>query len=128
MKRLALVIAIAVPAVAAADTDALKTLFPFRAPIEADGTGLTRLELPTEVIRGCRPDLADLRIVAADGTEIPYVVDNPSPPGVATRVRYGVSPEEVDATRSREVAYLVDIHRESFVLDVPPGPPDFPSW
>ena len=128
MKRLALVIAIAVPAVAAADTDALKTLFPFRAPIEADGTGLTRLELPTEVIRGCRPDLADLRIVAADGTEIPYVVDNPAPPGVATRVRYGVSPEVVDATRSREVADRVDIHRESFVLEVPPVPPDVPAW
>ena len=132
MKRLALVIviviAIAAPAVAPADTDALTTLFPFRASIEADGTGLTRLELPADVIRGCRPDLADLRIVAADGTEIPYVIDNPAPPGVATRVRTSVSPEVVDATRSREVVNRVDIYRESFLIEVPAVPPDVAGW
>jgi len=128
MKRLALIILIALPAMALADPEALETLFPVRAQILADGTGLTRLELPAEVVRSCRPDLADLRILAADGTEIPYVVDNPEPRGIVTRVRYNEAPEVVDATRAHEVVDHVRIYRESFVLEVPALPPDVAAW
>jgi len=128
MKRLALIVAIALPTLAMAEPDALGTLFPLKAPIEAGETGLTRLELPAEVVRSCRPDLADLRILAADGAEIPYVVDTPEAPGIVTRVRYGVSPEVVDAARSREEVNRISVHRESFVLEIPAVPADVPAW
>ncbi len=128
MKRLALIIVIALPAVALAEPGTLAILFPLRAPIAADGTGLTRLELPPEVVGNCRPDLADLRILTADGAEIPYLVDSPDPPGVATRVRHSFSPEIAEARRSREVVDRVDIHRESFVFEVPKLPSDVPAW
>lgn len=128
MNKLALVVAIALPAVALADPEALGTLFPLRAPIETEGTGLTRLELPAEVIRSCRPDLADLRILTADGAEVPYVVDTPEGPGVVTRVRYGGAPEVVDVTRSREEVKHIGIYRERFVLEIPAVPDDVPAW
>ncbi len=128
MKRLALIVAIALPAFAAAEPDALGTLFPLKAPIESGETGLARLELPAAVVRSCRPDFADLRILAADGAEIPYVIDTPEAPGVVTRVRYGVSPVVVDAARSREEVNRVSIHRESFVLEIPSVPADVPAW
>ena len=128
MKKLALIIVIALPALAMAEPEALTTLFPMRAPVESEGSGLTRLELPPEVLRACRPDLADLRILAADGAEIPYVVDTPDGPGVVTRVRYGVAPEVVDATRSRKDVKRVSIYRESFVLEIPAVPADVPAW
>ena len=108
--------------------EGLDALFPLRAPIQTDGVGLTRLELPAEVLRVCRPDLADLRILAADGAEVPYVVDNPAAPGVATRVRYGASPEVLDAARSRAVVDRVAIYREYFLLEIPQVPPDVPAW
>ena len=57
MKKLALLAVCALPAIAFATPEALRTLFPLEAPITADGTGLCRLELPAEVVRACRPDL-----------------------------------------------------------------------
>ncbi len=45
-----------------------------------------------------------------------------------SRVRYGMSPEVVDAARSREDVNRVSIHRESFVLEIPAVPADVPAW
>ncbi|MCU0304861.1 MAG: DUF3999 domain-containing protein [Thermoanaerobaculales bacterium] len=113
----------------AAETESLTALFPLRAPIVADGAGLQRLELPAAVIGACRADLADLRIVAADGREIPYLVDGPEPQGVATGVRFGAAPEVLEAERSREaVGDRVTVYHERYLLAVPPAPADVPAW
>jgi hypothetical protein len=114
---------------AAADTASLTALFPLQAPITTDGAGLRRLELPAAVIGACRADLADLRIVAADGREIPYLVDSPEPPGVATGVGFRAAPEILETERSREaVGDRVTVHHERYLLALPPPPADVPAW
>ncbi|HSN55533.1 MAG TPA: hypothetical protein VLT32_12720, partial [Candidatus Sulfomarinibacteraceae bacterium] len=108
--------------------ESLTTLFPLRAPIQADGPGLCRLELPAEVLGRCRPDLADLRIVGADGREIPYVVDSPEV-AAGTEVRYAADPEVLEAERSQEsVSDRITVYHERYLLAVPPLPPDVPVW
>ncbi len=114
---------------ASADPETLAALFPLRAEITTTGAGLCRLELSAGVIGRCRPDLADLRILAHDGREIPYVVDSPEPVGTATQVRYGGSPELISVERSREaIDDRVTAYREHFVLGVPALPADAPAW
>ncbi|HSL18156.1 MAG TPA: hypothetical protein VLB51_09665 [Methylomirabilota bacterium] len=126
----ALVCAVVVVAVgpAAAADDPLASLFPLRAAITADGGGLRRLELPAEVLGRCRPDLADLRIVGADGREIPYVVDSPEVEG-ATELSYAVAPVVLEAERSQEeVGDRVTVFRERYLLELPPLPRGVPAW
>jgi len=126
---LAVVIAIVFVGSASADPEALGTLFPLRAEITATGSGLCRLELPAEVIGECRADLADVRIVANDGREIPYIVDSPEPAGTSVAVVYGAPPEIITAKRSRRALDdRVTVYRESFVLALPPLPADVPAW
>jgi hypothetical protein len=126
---LGLAAAVAVASPAAADPEALAALFPMRAEITSTGAGLCRLELPAGVIGRCRADLADLRILASDGREIPYVVDSPEPAGAATEVRYAGSPEILAAERSREaIDERVTEYRESYVLGVPVLPADVAAW
>jgi len=118
---------LAVPAFAG--QEALGTLFPLRAEIRAQDAGLTRLELTAEVIGACRADLADLRILAADGREIPYIVDSPEPQGVTTRVRHSARPEIVAAELTRDVVDEgVTVYRERFELALPTLPGDVPAW
>jgi hypothetical protein len=52
----------------------LPQLFSQRAEVAVTAPGLQALELPLEVLRSCRPGLADLRLWA-DGREVPYLVD-----------------------------------------------------
>lgn len=128
MKKLAIVIAVALPVIALADPEALDTLFPQRAQITAEGTGLCRLDLSAEVIGACRADLADVRILAHDGREIPYIVDSPEPVGVTTTVSYDAALEIIDTTRSRERIADVNVYRESFMLGLPALPAEVPAW
>jgi len=115
--------------VVAEGIESLATLFPLRATITADGTGLCRLELPPAVISACRADLADLRILGADGREIPFIVDSPEPSGAAARVRYSSTPEILAAERSREeVSDRVTVFHERYLLGLPPPPTDVPAW
>ncbi len=109
--------------------DNLATLFPYRAPITTEGSGLNRLELPAEVIGPCRSDLADLRILSASGAEVPFLVDSPEPAGTALEVRHLATPEVLSAKRSREAMdSRVTRYREDYLLDVPPIPSDVAAW
>jgi hypothetical protein len=71
----ALVIALSA---AAADPVAMRSLFPSEADVFAGSAGLTRLDLPPEVVAACRPDLSDLRLFDPAGNEIPFLLDAPA--------------------------------------------------
>lgn len=108
-----------------AHADNLATLFPYRASISVDGSGLSRLELPAGVIGPCRSDLADLRILSAAGGEVPFLVDSPQAAGTAVEVLHTATPEVLSAKRSRSaVDSRVTSFREDYVLGVPPVPGD----
>jgi hypothetical protein len=126
---LAVLTAVILAGSAFADPEALGTYFPFRAGISATGSGVCRLELPSQVITACRADLSDVRILANDGREIPYIVDSPEPAGTSVAVRYGAPPEIISAERSRRALDdRVTAFRESFVLELPVLPADVPAW
>ncbi|MEN8163928.1 MAG: hypothetical protein ABFS37_07355, partial [Acidobacteriota bacterium] len=107
----------------------LGTLFPNRAAISVDGSGLSRLELPAEVIGPCRSDLADLRILSESGREVPFLVDSPDAVGTAVELRHRATPKVVSAKRSRKALdSRVTRYREDYVLGVPPVPDDVAAW
>lgn len=58
----------------AQDVD-LARLFPREAEVSAPA-GPARLSLPAEVLAASRADLADVRLFAADGVEVPYLVES----------------------------------------------------
>ncbi len=107
----------------------LATLFPFRAPITTEGPGLSRLEVPAEVIGPCRSDLADLRILSVSGQEVPYLVDSPDAIGTVVELRHKATPEVISVKRSRKALdNRVTSFREDYVLVVPPVPEDIAAW
>jgi hypothetical protein len=74
--RRALALLLAAAATASATGD-LRGLLARRAPVHVTAPGtLARLELPPAVLGDCRPDLADLRLIGADGREVPFLVDS----------------------------------------------------
>ncbi len=112
-----------------ANPEALWSLFPQRARITTTGGGLCRLEVPPEVIGRCRADLADVRILGADGREVPYIVDSPELAGTYTKVHYGAPPEVINAERSSEALDdRVTAYRELYELALPRLPADVPAW
>lgn len=112
--------------IAGADQD-LAALFQYRATIEAEGDGLCRLVLPEEVLRNCRADLADLRVVDAEGNELPFAVDG-RPPVPTVEVR-SLRPDLVHVDRRRErVAETQYRWLESYHLRLPPGVTEAPGW
>ena len=52
----------------------------FRQTIDVPASGLVRVTLPAETLDVARQDLEDLRILKADGGEVPYFVQRASPP------------------------------------------------
>jgi hypothetical protein len=52
----------------------------FRQTIDVPASGLVRVNLPAETLDVARQNLEDLRILKADGTEVPYFVQRGSPP------------------------------------------------
>jgi hypothetical protein len=90
---------VAATAHAAADP---RTQLAQRAPVQVTAPEtLTRLELPPAVLGACRADLADLRLLDADGVEIPFLVDS----GLARRP---AGDEVVETHHPR----LTDVRRE----------------
>ncbi|MCD4749941.1 MAG: DUF3999 domain-containing protein [Thermoanaerobaculales bacterium] len=115
-----------VPAVGAEN---LAALFPFQAPITADGPGLARLELSPEVLGACRADLADLRVLSAPGTEIPYLIDSPDPAGLHLEVDYRATPEVLSAGRTQQATdRRTTAYREEFLLSLPLLPDEIAAW
>lgn len=60
---------------AAAQDDDLSRLFPREADVRASA-GPARLALPADVLAASRADLSDVRLFAADGAEVPYLVES----------------------------------------------------
>jgi hypothetical protein len=126
---LTVLIAIALVGPAFAESEALSTLFPLRATVSAPAPGLNRLELSPDVVSACRADLADLRIIAGDGREIPYIVDSPEPAGTSIVVQHRAELEILNATRSQQqLDDRVTSYRETFELLLPTPPADIQGW
>jgi hypothetical protein len=51
----------------------------FRQTMEVPQTGLIRVNLPAETLGAARPDISDIRIIDANGRELPFVIDRPLP-------------------------------------------------
>jgi hypothetical protein len=97
----------------------LESLFPRRAEITVEGSGLARLVLPPEVLATCRADLSDIRIVA-DGQEVPYLVDSGLPPSIQVRAERRLALEIVGAERqTSERESAPDLLTETYTLAVP---------
>jgi hypothetical protein len=107
----------------------LRQLFPQTAAIQVEGSGLHRLDLPVPVLAACSSDLADLRILAADGREVPFaLVAAPAEPGVEEVVaRFPGRLKEVERHEERR-ADGPPLFHERYVLEVPPLPPGAGAW
>ncbi len=98
------------------------TEWQFRQNVEVPATGLTRINLPAETLGIARSDLADLRIVSSDGTEIPYLIEQPKPKGESNarskdfRAQLSFHQTELNIVTGTE-APLTGV-----VLDIPAGP------
>src|SRR6476646_8512598 len=57
----------------------------FRQEFQTPGAGLLKFSLPPETLDAGRSDLADLRIANDDSTEIPYLIERPTPAGKVVR-------------------------------------------
>ncbi len=125
-----LAIAGGVAAAALAETpEGLSRLFPLQAEVHADRDGLARLLLPAEVLLEVRPDLSDLRVFDAAGSEIPFRVDSDA---------RAASREPVTQLEAR----VLDVEREqgetpeggepwvreAYVLAAPEASPDGRGW
>jgi len=76
MRRIVLAVAVAASTVTAAELDESRTAWRYRRTVwVAAPDGFAALDLPPELRARSRPDLRDLRLLAADGTEVPFVVD-----------------------------------------------------
>jgi hypothetical protein len=114
---------------ASAQTPDPASLFASEADVALDGPGLTRLALPVEVTSACRPDLSDLRLVTADGTEVPYLVFSRGADGVAVGRPLRVVPEVLSASRAEERSDLgPTVYREEYLLDASELAPRAPGW
>lgn len=127
-------LAVGAAATPAAEAPALPSLFPLRAELVAPAGRLARLDLPPEVLAACRPDLADLRIVAA-GREVPYLVLEGLAEDEAVEVRASVRPELLSVDRRTEAAAREpgpesgrEVRHERFELSAPPPPPEGERW
>ena len=76
MRRIVLAVAVAASTVTAAELDESRTAWRYRRTVwVAAPDGFAALDLPPELRARSRPNLRDLRLLAADGTEVPFVVD-----------------------------------------------------
>ncbi len=126
----ALVAALAVAALAprpAATAEAppdLAALFPREAPVFAAPGCLARLELPTEVLAECRPDLSDLRLFDRAGGEVAYAIDGRGA-GERVEVLRRIEPALLAASRERiERDDRLPLWRERYEIEIPPPPPE----
>ena len=109
----------------ASGTVDLRTAFPYRAVIEVPGTGLCRLELSPEVLKHCRADLSDLRIVDDATPKPPFALDSGPAPDTRIEIQKTEHGEPMEVHQQR-------IHRddgptlwwEQYTLRIPALPDD----
>ncbi len=72
----------------------LPSLFARRAEVQVATPGLQALEVPLEIVRACRPGLADLRLWSTD-REVPYLLDTTGPDPWTLAERIDVRPGKI---------------------------------
>jgi hypothetical protein len=112
------------PAAAAGSPPDLAALFPLQAPVHAAPGCLARLELPTEVLAECAPDLSDLRLFDRAGGEVAYAIDGRGA-GERVEVLRRIEPALLAASRERiEREDRLPLWRERYEIEIPPPPPE----
>jgi len=107
----------------------LRALFPSEASVFVDSSGLSRLELPPDVLAACRPDLSDLRIVDAAGKEVPYLIDSKKLAETEVEVEQRVTPELLEVERQTiERPTGPPLRRETYELSFPEERSQTGSW
>ena len=107
----------------------LRALFPSEASVFVDSSGLSRLELPPDVLAACRPDLSDLRIVDAAGKEVPYLIDSKKAAETEVEVEQRVTPELLEVERQTiERPTAPPLRRETYELSFPEERSQTGSW
>jgi hypothetical protein len=102
----------------AGDPPALRSLFPDEADVYADAPGLTRIDLPPEILAACLPGLADLRLFDTEGNEIPFLLDSPRAGTIFEKETLDTKPAEVAQTETpRE--HGPSLRRETYTLAGP---------
>ena len=102
--------------------DPYARLFPFEADVEIDQPGAYLVPLDADVLSEARPGLDNLRLVARDGTEVPWLVEGDVPER-PTWVDVPLLPLHV--ARSEEWPLVA---REAFVVELPELPHGVDSW
>lgn len=106
------------PGLALADEPDPSTVFEWQATVDTGGPGLARLGLPEGVLSRCGPDLADLRLYDARGTEIPYAIDD-EPQQRAVRT-WTTEIDNLDRRREVDTARWAPwIYLERFTIEAP---------
>ena len=120
---------VALPGDASAQPTGLRPLFPSRADIYVESSRLSRLELPAEVLAACRADLSDLRILEADGEQVPYLIDSDSSSQTEVEVRQSFTPELLEVERRTvERSTGPPLQRETYELSAPTEPSQTGTW
>jgi hypothetical protein len=114
-----LVLVCAAASASAADPGALRRSLAMEAPVfVAPPGGLSRLPLPAEVRAQCRPDFSDLRLLDAQGREVPFIVDVAR--STTEPLPQSLEPVLVEAFREEQRPEgAPPLRRESFVLATP---------
>ena len=123
------VVVVVLPPLALSQPADLRTLFRSQADVFVDGNGLSRLELPPDVIAACRPDLSDLRIIDAAGKEVPYLIDSRKGVETEVEVRQRVTPELLEVKRQTiERPTGPPLRRETYELSPPEERSQTGTW
>lgn len=124
VRSIAVLVLMAAPLVASAQTPQVGSLYPQQAAIRSEHVGLVRLPLSADVLAECAPDLSDLRVFHGD-IEVAYYVD-----------AEGRAQQPVPLARTLEILEAERLERpveggpsrmvERYTLGVPPTPNDRP--
>ena len=109
---------------------ALDRLFPKEADVTTTGAGLSRLELPADVLSQVKPDLSDVRLFDASGEEVPYFVDSGTRRGETIEVARTVSARMRNVSREKIAAGngVPAVARERYEIELPAVAPEGGRW
>lgn len=114
---------------AQAQTPELARLFPKQAEVSAPkGEGLARLRLPPEVLQDTRGDLADVRLLDADGHEVPFLLDSARRPLWLREPRLEQEEGELLAVDQRRTYRSGRWYHEELIVEAPSAPSPSGHW
>jgi len=129
MKKLIFSIVVMLFMSPAVDSRDLRALFPYLAEVETGPPGLQRVALSPELLKQCRADLSDLRIIDASGREIPFILSSPPPEGTSLKLRHRITPKILSVDRRRSAQDRQNSGNvEDFMLEIPGLPEKIDGW